>query len=236
MTTFDLMKKVESFVYNMGGLPSFKGFLGFPGSCCISLNDEVVHGYPDNTMIRDGDFVTIDCGTEFVGDNTDQFHSYFVDAADTRRIFFDELKHIPDKVQEMWLMTDVKNWLDEVINIIKPGTSLYEIANAFDQLACNKKHTKFFPQFYGHGIGTATHEEPGIAHTLIGLPDYEVERLKNTYLVEGQLICLEPSATLGSTETIKDKDGWTESTKDGSIAVHVEHTVLVTKFGALVIS
>lgn len=232
MTTKEINDVVFNNIMKGGGKPLFYGYHGFPESCCICINDQVVHGVPGDRVLQEDDLITIDCGTEYKG--------FCVDSADTiivpknpTYISMDgsdgPLVHrIPKKQNNLMVVGQLI--LQVLCNVVKNGVSLYEIAQKGDELA-SRYSVNIFPQFGGHGIGKSPHEPPVIFHTTRGVDSGYIEMMKNTYLTEGQVICIEPSISLGSTDTYVEDDNWTQTTVDGSLTCHFERTIFVKKDG-----
>ena len=207
ITTLELDKLAEEFIISRGGVPSCKGYEGFPCSLCVSINDEVVHGIPSSRKLVNGDIVTIDMVIGYHGYQGDAAWTYVVGSVS------DEKKY---------LMEHTKKALYEGIKMVKPGNRIGDISNAIEVYA--KKHKLgIVRELVGHGIGTKMHEEPDV-------PNYGLfgtgPRLK-----EGMVICIEPMLNLGSAEIGILDDDWTIVTQDGKPSAHYEHTVLVTKDG-----
>lgn len=207
ITTRKLDKLAEEFIVSHGGIPSCKGYQGFPCSLCVSVNDEVVHGIPSNRKLKDGDVVTIDM---VIG-----YHGYQGDAAWTYAV-----GNISS--EKKYLMEHTKKSLYEGLKQVKPGNRIGDISNAVEVYA-TKHNLGIVKELVGHGIGTNMHEEPDV-------PNYG-KKGTGPKLKEGMTICIEPMLTLGSSDIGVLDDDWTIVTLDGSPAAHYEHTVLVTKDG-----
>lgn len=207
ITTRKLDKLAEEFIVSHGGIPSCKGYQGFPCALCVSVNDEVVHGIPSNRKLKDGDVVTIDM---VIG-----YHGYQGDAAWTYAV-----GNISN--EKKYLMEHTKKSLYEGLKQVKPGNRIGDISNAVEVYA-TKHNLGIVKELVGHGIGTNMHEEPDV-------PNYGKKGM-GPKLKEGMTICIEPMLTLGSSDIGVLDDDWTIVTLDGSPAAHYEHTVLVTKDG-----
>lgn len=199
---------------SLGGEPAFLGYQGFPEAICISVNDEVVHGIPKKeTIIADGDIVSFDFGVRYKGLITDSAISVICG------------KNNPDFKPSKQL-TDLIRYTEESLHkglaVIKDGCHGGDIGYAVEKVL-NKHNYGIVRDLVGHGVGHAVHEDPNI-------PNYG---RKNTgaKLVAGMTIAVEPMATLGREAIKVDDDGWTVRTKDGSLAAHFEHTVLITQTG-----
>ena len=182
---------------------------GFPGSICISVNDELVHGAPTDEPLEPGDKVSFDLDLYYDG--------YFTDSAFTMLV--------PGKpnpaVKQMIDITESSMW--EGIEQVKPGAHIGDVGHAIEQVL-RKAHLSVIENYIGHGIGKSMHEPPEV-------PNYG-RRGHGYKLVEGDTICIEPMSCLGKPKNYVDKDNhWTVRMKDGSIGCHCEHTVLVTSDG-----
>lgn len=207
ITTRELDKLAEDFIRKNGGIPTCKGYEGFPATLCTSVNDEVVHGIPGKRKLKNGDIITIDM---VIG-----YHGYQGDAAWTY-----EVGKVNDK--KKYLMEHTKNALYEGVKQVRPGAHIGDISNAVEEYA--KKHKLgVVRELVGHGIGTEMHEEPDV-------PNYGAPGT-GPVLKEGMVICIEPMLNLGSRDVGILDDDWTIVTLDGQPAAHYEHTVLVTKDG-----
>ena len=207
ITTKELDKKAEDFIRKHEGIPTCKGYEGFPATLCTSINDEVVHGIPSNRKLKNGDIITIDM---VIG-----YHGYQGDAAWTY-----EVGTVDDK--KKYLMEHTKKALYEGVKQVRPGAHIGDISNAVETYA-KKHHLGVVKELVGHGIGTEMHEEPDVPN--YGRPG------TGPILKEGMVICIEPMLNLGSAAVAILDDDWTIITQDGKPAAHYEHTVLVTKDG-----
>lgn len=207
ITTKELDKLAEDFIKENGGVPSCKGYQGFPASLCISVNDEVVHGIPGKRVLKNGDIVTVDM---VIG-----YHGYQGDAAWTYAV-----GSINDK--KKYLMEHTEKALYEGIKQVKPGNRIGDISEAVETYA--KKHNLgVVKELVGHGIGTSMHEEPDV-------PNYG-KKGTGPKLKPGMVICIEPMLNLGTPNVGILDDDWTIVTEDGCPSAHYEHTVLVTEDG-----
>lgn len=207
ITTKELDQLADDFIIKSGATPSFKGLYGFPGTICISLNDEVVHGIPGNRKLQNGDIVTLDIGACYKGYHGDSAWTYPVGKISPKREA---------------LLKETEESLYAGLSVIKEGVHLGDVSNAIE--TCAKKYKLgIVKELVGHGIGTEVHQEPDI-------PNYGK---KNTgpILKEGMTIAVEPMLNMGSSEVAMLDDDWTIVTMDGLPSAHFEHTVLVTKDG-----
>lgn len=207
MTTKDIDLKAEALIRRANVLPAFKGYRGFPGCTCISVNEEVVHGIPGVKAVKDGDIVSIDVG--IIHDD------YYSDTAVTVAI---------GKVDEQCLkLLDVtRESLFKGIEKACPNNRLSDISWAVQQHVERNKFS-IVRNFVGHGIGRQLHEEPEIPN--FGEPH------QGPVLKEGMVFAIEPMVNLGKHQTKILSDGWTVVTEDGKPSAHFEHTVAITNKG-----
>ncbi|MEW6429614.1 MAG: type I methionyl aminopeptidase [Thermodesulfobacteriota bacterium] len=213
ITTLDLDRDAEQFCRGCGAEPAFKGYRGFPGSLCVSVNDQVVHGIPSGKVkLREGDIVSIDFGVRFKG--------FYGDAAITLPV---------GQVNEgrRRLMAVTEQALEKAIEQVQVGKRINDIASAV-QHHVESNGFSVVRQFVGHGIGSQLHEPPEI-------PNY-ARRESTTRLVPGMVLAIEPMVNEGTHEVMILKDGWTVVTRDRKASAHFEHSVAVTEGGPLVLS
>lgn len=207
ITTRELDKLAEDYIRSMGGVPSCKGYEGFPATLCTSVNDTVVHGIPDNYKLKNGDIITIDMVIGYKGYQGDAAWTYAVGEVDDNK---------------KYLMEHTEKALYEGIKQVKPGNRIGDIAYAVQKYA-ESHHLGVVRELCGHGIGRDMHEDPEV-------PNYGIPGV-GPKLKEGMVICIEPMLTFGHRFVYQLEDGWTVNTQDGSPAAHYEHTILVTKDG-----
>ncbi len=207
ITTKELDKLCEDFIVKNDGVPSCKGYEGFPATLCTSVNDTVVHGIPDNYKLKDGDIITIDVVIGYKGYQGDAAWTYAVGEIDK---------------DKQYLMEHTEKALYEGIKEVKPGNRIGDIAAAVQKYA-DEHHLGIVHELCGHGIGREMHEDPEV-------PNFGI---KNTgpRLKPGMVICIEPMLTFGERYVYQLDDDWTVKTEDGKPAAHYEHTVLVTDDG-----
>lgn len=221
MTKRELSHRLGDFIKTHGCEPAFLGYLGFPGEACICLNEEIVHGIPNDRVIEDGDILTIDIGTKYQGWNVDAASSDIVG------------HHIPERLQFIRKCEAIFNI---IIQHVHPNFSLYQIAELGDRLV-KDKDVYLLNEFTGHGIGQAIHLDPSIFHSLKGLPERTIGELRTRFLKPSSTVCLEPIfLTKPSVGHELMPDGWTWASKYGLLSCHFEHTVLVTDNGVEIIS
>ena len=207
ITTKELDRLAEEYIRKMGGVPTCKGYEGFPATLCTSVNDTVVHGIPDNYKLKDGDIITIDMVIGYKGYQGDAAWTYAVGEIS------DDKKYIMEHTEKA---------LYEGLKQVKPGNHICDISSAVEEYA-NKYHLGVVKELCGHGIGREMHEDPEV-------PNYGAKGT-GPKLREGMVICIEPMLNLGTADIYMLDDDWTIKTDDGMPAAHYEHTILVTKDG-----
>ena len=213
MTTKEIDNYVYNYIISHGCTPSFLGYEGFPASSCISINDMVVHGIPDNTKIKNGDIVSVDVGSIYKGYHTDSAYTYIIgDVPEYEKKFVEETKRA----------------LYEGISVIKEGITLNEVCTAIEKVAKDNGYG-IIRELTGHGVGKDLHEDPYI-------PNYSNEECENIILKAGFTLAIEPMFSIGKKEVWLGDDGWGISTIDKSKTAHFEHTILVTKKGYEIIT
>jgi methionyl aminopeptidase len=212
ITTKKLDELAENYIISLGATPSFKGFNGFPASICTSVNDEVVHGIPNNYKLKEGDIISIDIGACYQGYHGDSAWTYGIGKINENKEYL--LKH-------------TEQALYEGLKQVKAGNRIGDIGSAIEQYAKNHK-LGVIRELVGHGVGNDIHEEPNI-------PNYGIP---NTGIVikSGMTIAIEPMLNLGTRHVVILDDDWTIVTRDGKPSAHFEHTVLVTDNGYLVLT
>ncbi|MEQ8924476.1 MAG: type I methionyl aminopeptidase [Fulvivirga sp.] len=210
--TIVLDKIAEEFIRDHGGVPSFKNFNGFPASLCISLNENVVHGFPSEYELKEGDIISVDCGVYFKGFHSDSAYTYPVGKVDEKTIS---------------LLKVTKESLYKGIEKAVCGNRIGDIANAI------QKHVEPFGygivrELVGHGIGEELHESPEVPN--YGKPG------RGPKLNDGLVIAIEPMINLGSKSVVQEDDGWTIRTADRKPSAHYEHTVAIFKEGTEVLT
>lgn len=203
VTTRQLDRVAEEFIRDHGAEPVFKGYNGFPASLCTSVNDEVVHGFPDDALLRDGDLVSVDCGVKkngFIGDSAYSFAIGEVSA---------EVKRLMRVTQEC---------LDRGIAQAVTGNRVGDIGWAVQSHA-EANGYGVVRELTGHGVGRELHEAPEV-------PNYG-RRGHGAKLATGMVIAIEPMINMGTREVVQHDDGWTIATRDGKPSAHYEHTLAV---------
>lgn len=203
ITTLKLDTIAREFIQDNGGRPACLGYGGFPGTLCIEVNEIVVHGFPSNYALREGDIVGLDCVVELNGYNGDQCYTFPVGEV------------APEVLQ---LMKTTKESLYKGIAACKQGNRIGDIANAI-QTYCERHGYTVVREMCGHGIGKKMHEDPEV-------PNYG-RRGVGPMIKNGLCIAIEPMINLGSRNIVIERDGWTCRTKDRKPSAHYEHTVAV---------
>lgn len=213
VTTLELDAIAERVIRSAGAIPTFKGYYGFPGTICASVNDQIVHGIPSSSVVlRDGDIVSVDVGATFggwVGDNAWTFYC-------------------GEPTREAQVLCEVtRDCLKAAIRQAVPGNRLGDVGDAVQRLA--EKHGFGVVRDYtGHGVGHDMHEEPNVPNC--------GKRGRGVRLQSGIVIAIEPMITLGNQANDVAGNGWTVSTLDGSLAAHYENTVAITDDGPVVLT
>lgn len=207
ITTLELDRLAEEFIREKGATPSFKGYEGFPGSICASVNEQVVHGIPGKYKLKDGDIISIDIGACYKGYHGDSAWTYAVGDISS---------------DKKYLMAHTEKALFEGLSMIKPGNRIGDISNAIESYAL-EYGLGVVKELVGHGVGTSIHEDPDI-------PNFG-EAGTGPRLKKGMVLAIEPMLNLGSPNIVMLDDNWTIETEDYSPSAHFEHTVVVTDDG-----
>ena len=205
VSTGDLDALAEKRIRQAGATPAFKGYHGYPGSICASINDEVIHGIPSGRrLLQPGDVISIDVGASLDG--------YFGDSAMTLPV-----GQVSEEAATLLRVTEES--LYKAIEQARPGSRVSDIGHAVQQHV-EASGFSVVREFVGHGIGQQMHEEPQV-------PNYG-EAGRGPRLVEGMVLAIEPMVNAGKPAVKVLSDGWTAVTRDGSLSAHFEHTVAVT--------
>ncbi len=208
-----LDKIAETFIKDHGAEPGFKGYKGFPNTLCLSVNDVVVHGIPTNDeVVREGDILSVDCGTYFKG--------YYGDTA-----FTFPVGEVKEEVRK--LLERTRESLFRAIDVAVIGKRVGDIGHAVQNFVEGFGYT-VVRDLVGHGIGKKMHESPEV-------PNYG-RRGHGSKLENGMVLCIEPMINLGKRNVVQDNDGWTIRTADGKPSAHYELTVAINKHKADVLS
>ncbi len=212
ITTLALDKIAEEFIRDHKAKPAFKGYHGFPATLCISVNEVVVHGIPGKRELKEGDLVSIDCGTIIDG--------YYGDSAFSFGL-------LPMAVELELLMKRTHDSLLKSIDVIAAGKRVgdigYEVQTYVESFGYSVVR-----DLVGHGLGTSLHEKPEV-------PNYG-RRGTGAKLEEGMVICIEPMINLGTRQVMQENDGWTIRTMDKKPSAHFEHAVVIRNTGADILS
>ena len=212
ITTIELDRLAEDFIRKNGGIPTEKGYEGYPASICASVNDEVVHGIPGKRKLKNGDIITIDMVISYKGYQADSAWTYAVGEISK---------------EKKYLMEHTEKALYEGLKQVKPGNRLGDVSHAIQEYA-ESHNLSVVRELSGHGIGTEMHEDPDI-------PNYG-KKGTGILLKKGMTLAIEPMLNLGKRDIAILNDDWTIVTLDGSDSAHYEHTVVVTKDGCEIIT
>ena len=212
ITTIELDKLAEDFIRKNGGIPTEKGYEGYPSSICASVNDEVVHGIPGKRKLKNGDIITIDMVISYKGYQADSAWTYAVGEISK---------------EKKYLMEHTEKALYEGLKQVKPGNRLGDVSHAIQEYA-ESHNLSVVRELSGHGIGTEMHEDPDI-------PNYG-KKGTGILLKKGMTLAIEPMLNLGKRDIAILNDDWTIVTLDGSDSAHYEHTVVVTSDGCEIIT
>ena len=210
--TIDLDNRAEEYIKDHGALPGFKGYNGFPYSLCISINENVVHGFPSNRELKDGDIVSVDCGTYKNGFYGDSAYTFTVG-------------EVKEKILK--LLERTKESLYIGIEMAIEGNRVGDIGNAIQNYVEDFGYS-VVRDLVGHGLGKNLHEKPEV-------PNYG-RRGTGAKLKEGMVLAIEPMINLGTKKVVQENDGWTIRTADRLPSAHFEHDVAVRKGKAEILS
>ncbi len=213
ITTLELEKQAIGLCEKYNVIPAFKGYNGFPFALCCSVNEEVVHGFPSERVLQEGDVVSVDFGVQYKG--------FFGDSARTFPV-----GEIDEKVVQLLSVTE-KSLYKGIAQAVA-GNELYDISEAIETYV-SEFGFGVVERFVGHGIGRKLHEKPEV-------PNFVPQGGSKIPLCSGMALAIEPMITLGSPDVCVLDDGWTAVTKDGSIAAHFEHTIVITGDGPEILS
>ena len=204
VTTAEIDREVYNFITKSGATPSFLNYGGFPGSACISVNEELIHGIPGKRIIRNGDIVSVDVGAKI--------HGFHGDCAGTYPCgeVSEETKRLIEVTRQSFF---------EGIKYAKAGNRLGDISAAIQEYV-ERHGYSIVREYVGHGIGANLHEDPSV-------PNYGTKG-RGPRLVKGMTLAIEPMVNMGAAAIRVLDDDWTVVTKDGSLCAHYENTVLIT--------
>jgi methionyl aminopeptidase len=213
ITTSQLDKIAEEFILDNKATASFKGYNGYPFACCISVNDAIVHGFPNNEELKDGDIVSVDIGVFKNGFNGDSAYTFGIG-------------EITEEVAQLLRVT--KESLYKGIEKAVHGNRVGDLAYAIQDYTEKQHGYGVVRELVGHGLGRHLHEDPQV-------PNYG-KRGTLAKLKEGMVIAIEPMINMGTKDVFHDKDGWTIRTADGKPSAHFEHDVCVQRGKADILS
>jgi methionyl aminopeptidase len=207
MRTIDLNDRIDTVIRQHGATPTFLNYRGFPKSCCISLNEEVVHGIPDERKIKNGNLVKIDVGVTYQG--------YIADAAKTFAV-----GNITDDVRQLLTVTQaaLKRGIAEAQN----DNKISDISRAVQRIV-ESNNFSVVRELTGHGVGKNLHEEPMVPNFVSSGPDPVIK--------PGMVLAIEPMVNIGKYHVVTAKNGWTILTKDASLSCHFEDTIAILEKG-----
>ena len=203
VTTLKLDAVAEEYIRSQGAVPGFKGYGGFPGTLCVSVNENVVHGIPSNYALREGDIVSVDCGAVKDGFNGDSTYTFCVGEVS------EEVKN---------LLRTTKESLYVGIEKAVEGNRIGDIGHAVQEY-CEKRGYSVVRELCGHGVGKRLHEEPDV-------PNYG-RKGTGPLIKNGMVIAIEPMINMGSKNIVIERDGWTTRTKDRKPSAHFEHSIAI---------
>ena len=214
ISTYELDKIIREHIERSGAKPSFLGYAGFPGSACISINDEVIHGIPSKSRIlQEGDIVKIDVGAYYKGFHGDSARTYPVG-----RVSEEALRLIKATEESFY----------EGIAAVKNGNRIGDVGSAIDSHV-KKYGFSTVKKYIGHGIGRELHESPDVPN--FGTPGRGVR------ICSGLALAIEPMVNIGTDKVLDDfDDGWTVKTADGKLSAHYENTVVLTDNGLIILT
>ena len=213
ISTYEIDQAIRRYIEKCGAVPSFLGYGGFPGSACISVNDEVIHGIPSKKRIlKDGDIVKIDTGATYKG--------YVGDSARTIPV-----GNVSQEAKKLIEVTRNSFW--KGVEALQIGNRLGDVGHAIDSLVVENGFSTV-RRYVGHGIGTELHESPDV-------PNFGTAG-RGIRLCAGMTLAIEPMVNVGTYEVREMPDGWTVKTLDGSLSAHYENTVAITTDGVLILT
>lgn len=213
VSTYELDRVIRNSIERAGAKPSFLGYYGFPGSACISINDEVIHGIPSKSRIlQEGDIVKIDVGAYYKGFHGDSARTYAVG-------------RVSEEAERLIKATEESFYAG--IAAVKNGSRIGDVGNAIDT------HVKGYgystvKKYIGHGIGKELHEAPDV-------PNFGTAG-RGVRICSGLALAIEPMVNVGTDRVIELADGWTVKTADGKLSAHYENTVVLTDNGLLILT
>lgn len=205
VTTLKLDSIAETYIRDNGGEPSFKGYNGFPASLCISTNEVVVHGFPSKYELKEGDIISVDCGVKLNGYHSDSAYTYPIGEV---------------SLEVLNLLSTTKMSLFKGIEEAVDGSRIGDLGYSIQNFVEHRGYS-VVRELVGHGVGRSLHESPEV-------PNYG-KRGRGIKLKEGMVLAIEPMINLGAKGVVQERDGWTIRTNDRKYSAHFEHTVVVRK-------
>lgn len=212
VTTAEIDKIAYDYIKSQGAEPNFLGYGGFPGTACISINNQVIHGIPGSRRIKNGDIVSLDLGAKIDGYHGDNAATFA--AGDVSK-------------EALRLMETTKQSLYEGIKMAVAGNRIGDISSAVQRYVEARGYS-VVRDYVGHGVGASLHEDPEVPN--FGKPSHGVR------LIPGMTLAIEPMVNAGRPEVRVLADKWTVETKDGSLSAHFEHSVLITSDGPVILT
>jgi methionyl aminopeptidase len=206
ITTLSVDQMAEAFIRDNGGVPSFKGYHGFPYSLCISVNEVVVHGFPSEYVIKDGDIISVDCGVYMNGYHGDSAYTFAIGDV---------------KPETLQLLKITKESVYRGVAQAREHNRVGDISFAIENFTNREHGYGVVRELVGHGVGKELHEDPQVPNN--------GKRGDGKKLKEGMVLAIEPMINMGTREVYTLKDGWTVVTKDKKPSAHFEHTTAVRK-------
>ena len=213
ITTKEIDTKIRHYIEKCGATPSFLGYGGFPGSACISINNEVIHGIPSaNKILREGDIVKVDVGARFRGYNGDSARTFPVGK-------------VSDEALRLISVTEKSFY--EAMKVAKAGARIGDIGNAIESFVISNGFS-IVRDYVGHGVGASLHEDPEI-------PNFGIAG-RGPRLYADMTVAIEPMVNAGLADVRTLSDGWTVVTADGKLSAHYENSIAITAEGVLVLT
>ena len=212
IATKKLDQIAEEFILDNGGVPSFKNYNGFPATLCISVNENVVHGFPGDYIPKEGDIISVDCGVYYKGFHSDSAYTYPIGTVD------EEVLNLLKRTKESLYLGIEKAVYGNRIGDISNAVQTYVESFGYGVVR----------ELVGHGLGRNLHESPEV-------PNYG-KKGRGPILKEGLVIAIEPMINLGVRNVVQEADGWTIRTRDRQPSAHFEHTVAIFKDETLVLT
>ena len=213
LSTKELDNKIKRYIEKCGATPTFLGYNGFPGSACISINDEVIHGIPsDKVIIKEGDIVKVDVGARFRGYNGDSARTFAVGK-------------VSDEALRLISVTEQSFY--EAMKVAKAGNRIGDIGHAVESFVISNGFS-VVREYTGHGVGAELHEEPEIPN--YGRPG------RGARLYPGMTLAIEPMVNAGTEKIKVRRDGWTVVTADGKLSAHYENSIAITESDPVILT